>query len=130
MDTGYKIRNPFGLYFLTFTVVDWVDIFTRKVYRDILIDSLDYCRNNKGLSIWAYVIMTNHMHTILSTQNGKLPTVVRDYKRFTATSIVKAIDSVNESRGDWMLKRFEFMSWKKLVTETINSGLTITIPWN
>ena len=110
MDGGYKIRDQYGLYFLTFTVVDWVDILSRKVYRDILIDSLDHCRRHKGMCIWAYVIMTNHMHCILSARNGNLSNLVRDYKRFTATEIIKAISTVNESRSDWMLKRFEFAS--------------------
>ena len=112
MDTGYKIRNPFGLYYLTFTVVDWVDIFSRKCYRDILISSMDYCRKQKLLSIWAYVIMTNHMHCILSAKNGNLPNLIRDFKRFTATQILKSTDDVPESRRDWMLKRFEFASRK------------------
>jgi len=57
MSTGYQIKDRMGSYFLTFQVIDWVDIFTRKVYRDIIIDSFDYCRRYKGLKIWAYVVM-------------------------------------------------------------------------
>ena len=90
MTTGYKIQAPSYPYFLTFQVVDWVDIFSRKVYRDIVLDSLDYSRKHKGLQVWAYVIMTNHVHAILSTK------------------IIKTIPLVHESRQDWMLKRFEF----------------------
>src|SRR5687767_4159269 len=108
MSTGYKIRNPHGLYHTTFTVVDWVDIFSRKIYRDIIIECLDFCRKHKGLSVWGYVIMTNHVHCILSAQNGNLPNLIRDFKRFTATKIIKAINLCDESRRDWMLKRFEF----------------------
>ncbi len=58
MPTGYQITNQAGLYYLTFQVVDWVDIFTRQVYRDIVIDSLSYCRLSKGLLIHAYVDTT------------------------------------------------------------------------
>lgn len=108
MSTGYQIDNQDGFYFLTFQVIDWVDIFTRKVYRDILIDSLDYCRKNKGLQIWAYVVMSNHMHAIMSARNNILSALVRDFKRFTATHILKKISTISESRRDWMLKRFEF----------------------
>ena len=43
MSTGYQINNSAGMYFLTLTVVDWVDILSRKVYRDIIIDSLRFC---------------------------------------------------------------------------------------
>ena len=108
MSTSYQIDDPAGTYFLTFTVVDWVDIFSRKVYRDILTDSLNFCRMEKGLQIWAYVIMTNHMHSILSAKDQNLPDLVRDFKRFTATQILKTIPQTTESRTDWMLKRFEF----------------------
>lgn len=38
-DGGYKIRDKEGVHFVTFAVVEWVDVFTRKEYRDILLDS-------------------------------------------------------------------------------------------
>jgi len=112
MSTGYQIDDPSATYFLTFTVVDWVDIFSRKMYRDIIIDSFKYCRKNKGLQIWGYAIMTNHVHCILRAKNGNLPDLLRDFKRHTASKIIKAIGSPYESRKDWMLKRFEFASRK------------------
>ncbi|PIZ05630.1 MAG: transposase, partial [Flavobacteriales bacterium CG_4_10_14_0_8_um_filter_32_5] len=68
MSDGYQIKNQQGLYFLTFQVVGWADVFSRKVYRDIVIDSFDYCRKHKQLKIYSYVIMTNHIHCILSTE--------------------------------------------------------------
>lgn len=108
MSTGYQIYDKSGIYFLTFQVVDWVDIFTRKVYRDIILDSMEYCRTYKGLHIWAYVIMSNHVHCILSAAEENLPDIIRDFKRHTATKILKEIGETNESRKDWMLKRFEF----------------------
>ncbi len=89
-------------------MVDWVDVFTRKVYRDIVLESLDYCRKQKGLQVWAYVIMSNHVHAILSAETGNLPDIIRDFKRHTASKILKEIKESNESRKDWMLKRFEF----------------------
>jgi REP element-mobilizing transposase RayT len=108
MSTGYQIYNQNGYYFLTFQVIDWVDIFSRKIYRDIVINSLDYCRKNKGLQIWAYVIMSNHVHAILSAKNNNLSEIIRDFKRFTSTQILKEIGQATESRSDWMYKRFEF----------------------
>src|SRR5689334_15113680 len=110
MTTGWQITNQSHAYFVTFTVVDWVDVFTRKVYRDIIIDSFKFCRQFKGLKIWGYVIMSNHVHCILSTANGNLSDVIRDFKRHTASAILNAITSPNESRRDWMMKRFEFMA--------------------
>jgi putative transposase len=42
---GYKIRNEAGIHFVTFAVVEWVDVFTRKEYRDIVLDSISYCQS-------------------------------------------------------------------------------------
>ena len=108
MTTGYRIDHPSNAYFLTFTVVDWVDIFSRKIYRDIVIDSFKYCRSFKGLKVWGYVIMTNHVHSILIAQQNNLPDIIRDFKRHTASTILKSIQTPEESRRDWMMKRFEF----------------------
>lgn len=63
-DSGYTIRNQYALHFLTFTIVGWVDVFTRKETKQIIIDSLKYCIENKGLILYGYVIMTNHLHLI------------------------------------------------------------------
>ena len=64
MSNAYRIVNQEAVYFLAFQVVGWVDIFTRQIYRDIAIESLKYCQTNKGLQIYAYVIMSNHIHLI------------------------------------------------------------------
>ena len=79
-DSGYIIRNQYAIHFITFSVVQWIDIFTRKVYADIVIDSLKYCQANKGLKIHAWCIMSNHLHLIVSTdENNKLSDVIRDF---------------------------------------------------
>jgi REP element-mobilizing transposase RayT len=105
---GYQIRDQSKPHFMTFTVVDWVDIFTRKIYRDIIIDSMRYCQKHKGLILHGYVIMSNHIHVIFQAETGNLSDLVRDFKVFTAKEILKTIEEGPESRSDWMLKRFEF----------------------
>ena len=113
MPTGYRIDDQKGLYFLTFQVVEWVDVFSRKLYVDIVLDSLRYCRENKGLKVWAYVIMTNHVHVIVSHPDGFLSDTLRDLKRFTAVQILKAIEeNKHESRKTWMLSQFAFAAKK------------------
>lgn len=49
MPTGYQIKDQQAAYFVTVQVVHWADIFSRKIYRDIVIESLDYCGKHKGL---------------------------------------------------------------------------------
>jgi len=58
----YKITDQNGLYYLTFTIIDWVDVFTRKEHQFVIVDSLNYCIQEKGLVVYAYVIMSNHIH--------------------------------------------------------------------
>lgn len=109
MSRKYKFRNPEGLYFITFSVVRWIDVFTRNIYREILLDSFKYCQQNKGLQIQAFVIMTNHVHMIISAAEGYyLENIMRDLKKFTSVEIIKAIQtSSTESRKDWLIKAFK-----------------------
>ena len=84
MSSGYQIQDQYATHFLTPTIVDWVDIFTRKIYRDIIIESLAFCIKNKGLILYGYVIMTNHLHLLVRSEPGKLSDTMRDFKKFTA----------------------------------------------
>lgn len=108
MKEGYIIRDQSKPHFITATVIDWVDVFSRKEYRDCIIDSLDFCIKNKGMILYGYVIMTNHIHLIIQSEEGKLSDLIRDFKKFTAKTILNKIENGVESRTDWMLKRFEF----------------------
>lgn len=112
MSTGYQIKDQEGLYYLTFQVVNWVDIFTRPIYRDIIIDSFRFCQKNKSLQVFAYVIMSNHVHLIANSTGGKLSDTVRDFKKYTSRVIIETIQSINESRRDWLLNQFEFAAKK------------------
>ena len=96
------------LYFVTLTVVDWVDVFIRRLYSDFIIDNLKYCQDKKNLDIFAYVIMTNHIHMIARSTKNPLSDVLRDFKTFTSKEIYKLIkDQQQESRKNWMLPIFD-----------------------
>jgi putative transposase len=109
MSSKYKISDQQQLYFLTFAVVRWVDVFTRREYKDILIQSLRFCQLHKGLELYAYCIMPNHVHLIASAKHGHtLSSALRDLKKFTANQIIKAIENnLLESRRNWMLWLFQ-----------------------
>jgi putative transposase len=107
--TKYFIKNPEETYFLTMTVVDWVDVFTRPVYKDIITDSLKFCQEKKGLIVYGWVLMTNHLHLLVQAEEGKfLGDIIRDFKRFTANNIIKAVQTEPESRKEWLLHKFEW----------------------
>jgi REP element-mobilizing transposase RayT len=93
---------------MTFTVVGWIDLFSRQVYRDILIKNMAYCRKNKDLLIGAFVIMTNHLHVIWQSKCGKLSDTLRDFKSFCTKELIAAINGENESRENWLLHMFQF----------------------
>lgn len=109
MSHQYRVRNPEEIYFVTFTIVDWIDVFTRPVYKQLIIDALSYCQQNKGLEIYSYCLMTNHLHLLISAiQPAYLPDVIRDFKKFTSKQIIKQIEQENESRKEWMMYRFKY----------------------
>ena len=108
MSTGYQIKDQNALHFLTFQIVDWIDVFTRKIYKDIIIDSFKYSIENKEFQIFAYVIMSNHVHLVAHSSSGKLSDAIRDIKKYTSVRIIQTIFDINESRKKWMLNRFKF----------------------
>lgn len=108
MRDGYAIRGGEGRYFMTFQVIGWVDVFTRQIYRDIIIDSFKYCQVNKGLELNAYVIMSNHVHVVMASKFGKLSDLVRDMKAHQARQVLAAIQEGPESRREWMMNLFQY----------------------
>ena len=104
MGFGYSIKDQQGQYFVTFTVKQWIDVFTRKEYKDLFLDSIRHCQQEKGLLVYAWVMMSNHVHMIIATEKLKLSDVIRDLKKFTAKKIVHAIEeNERESRKRWLL---------------------------
>ncbi|MEI6749306.1 MAG: transposase [Bacteroidota bacterium] len=107
MSDKYKIRDTDKAYFVTLTVVDWIDVFTRKNHKLLMIDALSYCQKNKDLVIFGYCLMPSHLHMIARAEGEySLSDVLRDLKKFTSKAIVKQIESEPESRREWMLEQF------------------------
>ena len=105
----YFISDQHATYFLTFTIVDWIDVFTRKDYKEIIVDSLNYCIDHKGLDCFAWVLMSNHMHLIArANPPARLSDIIRDFKKYTSKKIVNTIETINESRREWLLHKFEY----------------------
>jgi REP element-mobilizing transposase RayT len=109
MSRNYKFYNSEGLYFVSFAVVEWLDVFTRYEYKEIIIESLTFCQKNKGMEIFAWCIMTNHIHLVFRTKDLQKPELLLgDFKRFTSQKIVKAIiENPRESRKEMLLAAFK-----------------------
>jgi REP element-mobilizing transposase RayT len=107
MPTGYQIKDQSAAYYMTFQVVFWIDLFTRQMYREIVIESLKYCQKEKGLEIFAWVIMSNHIHLLARSSENNLSGVIRDFKKFTSKAFIEKISAADESRKEWMLRLFK-----------------------
>ncbi len=104
MSFVYRVYDQEGIYFVTFTVHQWVDVFTRREYVELLLDNLRYCQAHKRLKIYAWVVMSNHCHLIIRSEGFKLSDVIRDFKKYTAKKIFEAIQTnEKESRKRWLL---------------------------
>ncbi len=104
----FKIHNHQQAHFITFAVVDWIDVFTRPTYKQVITESLIYCQKEKGLRIHGWCLMTNHLHLLVSAKEGfNLSDILRDFKKFTAKKVLQDLESnPKESRRTWMLWMF------------------------
>jgi putative transposase len=99
--------SPGYVYYCTLTIVEWIDIFTRPAYKHLIVDSLNYCIANKGLKVYCWCLMSNHLHIIASAgDEGNLSDILRDFKKFTSKAIVETIKEIPESRREWLLNLF------------------------
>ncbi|MEG9491008.1 transposase [Mannheimia indoligenes] len=107
MSRIYKMRNSDGAYFVSFATVYWIDVFICEIYFQVIIESLTFCRKEKGMQIYGYCIMPIHIHLLFQAKNQNPTEILRDFKKFTANQLIKLIrESQQESRREWLLWMF------------------------
>ena len=109
MATRYKFKDSSIPHFITFAVVNWIDVFSRECYKEIIVESLQFCIAKKGLNLHAWIIMSNHVHLIASArEDAELANIIRDLKKYTSKMIVAYIEAnIQESRKHWMIWMFK-----------------------
>ncbi len=111
MRTDNHFPGKQACYFITFNTVDWVDVFIRPVYKQVVVHTLNHFIDNKGLIVNAWCLMTNHLHMMIQAREGYvIAEIEKEFKSFTTTKVLEAIDTEPEARKDWMMKRFENFS--------------------
>ena len=96
------------MYFIAFATVNWIDIFIREEYKEIIVDCLKYCQEKKGLEIYAWCLMTSHVHLVIGSKTNTLEEIVRDLKRHTSSGLRKLIsNNSKESRKEWIMWMME-----------------------
>ncbi|MFN8298922.1 MAG: transposase [Chitinophagales bacterium] len=108
MSKVYTFRNKEAVYFTTDTVVGWIDLFTRKELRQIVVESLRYCQANKGLQIHGWCLMSSHLHMLISCTGLEISEVMRSFKTHTSKRMTEWIEQNPESRKEWLLNRFQY----------------------
>ncbi|MGM0589612.1 MAG: REP-associated tyrosine transposase [Bacteroidota bacterium] len=105
MSRNYKFWNQSYPFFISYAVINWIDLFVRRPYCEVLLDSWRFCQAEKGLVIHAWGIMPSHVHLILSSADSDLSGIIRDFKSFTSRQLRKLLsDNGKESRRGWMLR--------------------------
>ena len=106
--------NPECLYFVTLTIIGWINLLDREVYKQLLIKNLQYCQEKEGLEIYAYVIMSNHLHLIARRKDSKdLNELLGRFKSYTAKKMLQEIkENPQESRKEWLLYHFNYYANK------------------
>ena len=117
MSRKYKFHNTSGVYFVSFATVNWIDLFTRQLYFNIPIDSITYCRKEKGMELYCYCLMPSHIHFIFRSSNDQPSELLRDFKKYTSKRVMEAIETnPQESRKEWLLWMFERAGKKNATT--------------
>ena len=103
MRDRYKITEKDGIYFITSTIIQWLPVFTGSSYCDIIMNSLKFCMTNKSLKLYAYVILDNHFHFIVSCP--ELSETIAALKKFTARNI---LEQLKHDGKEWLLTELAF----------------------
>jgi putative transposase len=103
MRSRYRVNEPHAAYFITATIVAWLPVFTTAERCNIVVESLKYCRAHKQLEIFAWVILDNHLHAVLSAP--ELPRVLADFKRHTAQRLLEKLEA---EKCEWLLNQLRY----------------------
>ncbi|MDX9961467.1 MAG: transposase [Aliarcobacter sp.] len=89
----YKIYEPIYPHLITCIILHWIPIFTRTETTNIVFDSLKFLQKEDNLKIYAYVILENHHHMIVSYDD--VSKTIKKFKSFTAKEILKYLQIKN-----------------------------------
>ncbi|MDX2046703.1 MAG: hypothetical protein SFU87_07940 [Chitinophagaceae bacterium] len=87
MSRKYKFLDNERLYFVSFAVINLIDLFIRNEYRDVIVKSLKYCIAHKDLDLYGWCLMTSHMHMVIGSRGNPMQNIMRDFKRHTSEEL-------------------------------------------
>ncbi len=84
------------IYFYTATIVRWNRLLALDIYKQIIVDSLEYLVLKKKIKLYAFVIMPNHIHLIwehLELNGKEMPHA--SFMKFTSHKIQSYLRNVD-----------------------------------
>jgi len=115
---SFRLVDGLYVYFVTFTVIDWLPVFINPEPMQILVDSLLFCIKEKGLRINAFVIMPNHLHMIVfdvKFDNERLGQTLVDFRKFTGRKLAGFIDNNLPESLAFVIRSKELVDRKRQV---------------
>jgi len=86
----YRIFEQEYPYFLTDTIVAWLPVFARPTLVNVIFDSWRFLQRERGVRIFGYVIMENHLHWVASGE--ELSKKIGQFKSYTARAIIDEME--------------------------------------
>jgi len=99
------MHDKAGMYFISFAVVDWMDVFVRHEYFQFLANCMSFHVKNKSMIIYAYCIMTSHVHLVFRDEAENPSKLLREFKSYSSKELRKMIESNPKESRDWMLDK-------------------------
>jgi REP-associated tyrosine transposase len=100
-------------YFLTCTVVAWLPVFARPNFVEIIFDFWRFLQKERGVRIFGYVLLENHLHWIASGHD--LSDQVSRFKSYTARRI---IDGLEQCGFTTLLEELRFFKLRHKIDQT------------
>ena len=95
------------MYFVTFAITNWVVLFIRNECKEIVLNSIRFCQEDKDLEVYAWIMMTSHLHLIIGSKGNALSNIMSNLKSHSSEMLHIAIaKNTNESRREWLLPMY------------------------
>ena len=85
-----------NFYFFTATILDWKHILKPDKYKDVIIESFRYLVRESKVRIFAFVIMSNHFHTVWKmNEDLEKKDFQRDMMKFISQTILRDLKIIH-----------------------------------
>lgn len=124
----FNSRNiPDHLYFITASIIGWKPLFSETEYANIILNSLAWLRQEKRISLYAFVLMPTHLHAIILPLDRTIGALLQNFGSYTAHNILQklreenrkdSLDFFNAHRRD---SSIEHSIWQDIQAKNIYS---------